>query len=304
MLSGDSARQWNICETTLDANGPTRNVQANKAGDCYARVYTTKGATASTRITITGSGATAKPTTKPAVNPTVKISCTTPVKVGEKITCTASGMISGDSVSKWNICNTTFTASGNTKTFTTNKAGRCNAIVYTTKGAAVSTVITINSATAPTTASTAKPAGTPTVKISCNTPVKVGGYITCTASGMISGDSVRQWNICGTTFAASGNTKSVQTNKAGRCNAIVYTTKGASTSVVVTIESSTTAKAMNSLTYICNMGNLTIKDGTRELNWRNYCTREDISHANREAYSYRCSGSGSYTGTYTKTCSM
>ncbi len=73
------------------------------------------------------------------------------------------------------------------------------------------------------------------VKITCPYTVMVGEVFQCHASGLISGDSVKEWNICSTIFVADGNTKSVRATRLGSCTARVTTKKGAIDIVTITI---------------------------------------------------------------------
>ena len=57
-------------------------------------------------------------------------------------------------------------------------------------------------------------------------------------------------------------------------------------------------------THSCNKGELTIIDGTTNLSWKNYCTREYKSSANYDRYYYTCNGNGNYTGYRTFTCNL
>ena len=293
LVSGDSIRDWVICDTRYSTSSLTKTIRATKEGTCYARVYTNQNATAYTKIIITSSP-TPQPTLKPTVKPTVSIMCTSSAKVGDYIDCKASNLVSGDSVKEWVICNTSFNANGLTKTVRATKAGTCTAMVYTNSGAQASTTISIANTTMPT------PTAKPTVSIKCTPSVKVGDNFDCSASNLVSGDSVKEWVICNTSFAGNGLTKTVRATKAGTCTAMVNTNRGASASTTITI----TNKTMSDLTYICKMGELTIKDGTKELDWRTYCIRENKSSANYERFFYICTGKGSYTGEYSKTCSM
>ncbi len=168
----------------------------------------------------------------------------------------------------------------------------------------------------------------PTVKISCTSPVNVGGVITCTASSLVSGDSVKEWNICSTIFSASGTTKKLTATKVGKCNAIVKTTKGASALTTITIKAAATPRptgnitpkpvtprptgntttprptgpgssiGMNTLAYYCNNGVLTVKRGTTKLDITQYCgTAQDLGSYKR----YTCRDK---TGVLSGTCAI